>query len=86
MTAISRLVELARDGGYVWAESLASEDKVTKVGFVEPGTCIELCDAHWDLRGRTDIEGRKNSDPAVLKPVKLSCVKSGGPTSGQPPP
>jgi hypothetical protein len=76
-TSISRLVELARDGGYVWAESLVSEDKAAKVGFVEPGTCIELRDdAHWNLRGRTDIKDRQNGDPAVLKTIKLSCVKS----------
>lgn len=74
-TAMSRLVELARDGGYVWAESLVSEDKAAKVGCVEPGTGIELCDALWDLRGRTDVENRQNGDPAVLKTVKLSCVK-----------
>jgi hypothetical protein len=33
-------------------------------------------DARWDLRERTDIEDRQNGDPAVLKIVKLSCVKS----------
>jgi hypothetical protein len=74
-TAISRLVELARDGGYVWAESLVSEGKAAKVGFVKSGTEIELRGARWDLCGRTDVADRQDGDPAVLKTVKLSRVK-----------
>ncbi len=70
-TAISRLVELARDGGYVWAENRISTDKAAKVGFVEPGTEIELRSARWDLRSRTDVANRQDGDPAVLKTVKL---------------
>jgi hypothetical protein len=31
-TAISRLVELANDGGFVWTESFVSEDKAAKAG------------------------------------------------------
>src|SRR3712207_5768905 len=34
-TAISRLVELAKDGGFVWTESFVSEDKAAKAGYVE---------------------------------------------------
>lgn len=75
-TAISRLVELARDSGYVWAESLVSEDKTAKVGFVEPGSEIERCDARWHLRGRTDVPKRRDGAPALLKTVKLSRVRS----------
>lgn len=74
-TAISRLVELAGDGGYVWAESFVSGDKTAKAGYVEPGTPIELRDARWDLRGRDEPE-RQNGDPAVLKTVKLTKVKT----------
>ena len=74
-TAVARLVELATDGGYVWTESFISEGKVAKVGCVEPQTDVELCDATWDLRGRSDVLGRKSSDPAVLKTVKLSKAK-----------
>jgi hypothetical protein len=78
-TAISRLVELARDGGYVWTESFVSEDKTTKAGYVEPETEIVLRDARWDLRGQDvigDATGRVDGHPAVLKTVKLSRVKS----------
>src|SRR5215208_737652 len=73
-TAISRLVELARDGGYVWAESFVSEDKTAKTGYVRPGTEIALRDARWKLRGQ-DIRERQNGDPAVLKTVKLTKVR-----------
>ncbi|PLS82914.1 MAG: hypothetical protein CYG60_23310, partial [Actinobacteria bacterium] len=65
-TAISRLVELAKDGGYVWTESFVSEDKTAKAGYVKPGTRIELRDVRWGLRGR-DEPKRKDGDPAVLK-------------------
>jgi hypothetical protein len=71
-TAISRLVELARDGGYVWAESFVSKDKAAKVGFVEPGTEIECRDACWYLRGSSDVPDRRDDYPAVLKTLKLS--------------
>lgn len=74
-TAISRLAELARDGGYVWAESLVSKDKAAKVGYVEPGTGIELRDARWDLRGRTNVADRRNGHPAVLKTVRISRAR-----------
>lgn len=74
-TAISRLVELAKDGGFVWTESFVSEDKAAKAGYVEPGTAIKLHDARWDLRGRDDEPKRKDGDPAVLKTVKLTKVK-----------
>jgi hypothetical protein len=74
-TAISRLVELASDGGYVWTESFVSEGKTAKAGYVEPGTTIELRDAQWYLRGR-DVPKRKDGDPAVLKTVKLTRVKA----------
>jgi hypothetical protein len=74
-TAISRLVELARGGGYVWTESFVSEDKTAKAGYVKPGTRIERRDARWDLRGR-DEPKRKDGDPAVLKTVKLTRVKT----------
>jgi hypothetical protein len=73
-TAVSRLVELEKDGGYVWTESFVSEDKAAKAGCVEPGTNIELRDARWDLRGR-DEPKRKDGDPAVPKTVKLTRVK-----------
>lgn len=59
-----------------WAESFVSEDKAAKVGCVEPGTKIELCDASWYLRGRTDVASRQDDDPAVLKTVRLSRVRS----------
>jgi hypothetical protein len=75
-TAISRLVELARDGGHVWAESFVSEDKSAKVGCVEPGTEIVLRDARWYLRGQNDVADRQDGYPAVLKTVKLSKVRS----------
>lgn len=74
-TAISRLVELARDGGYVWTESLVSENMTAKVGVVEPGSKIDLRDARWDLRGRTDVANRRDGDPAVLKTLKLKHVR-----------
>jgi hypothetical protein len=74
-TAISRLVELAREGGYVWTESFVSEDKTAKAGRVEPGTTIELRDARWNLRGQ-DVPKRQDGDPAVLKTVKLTKVKT----------
>jgi hypothetical protein len=73
-TAIARLVELARDGGYVWAESFVSEDRIAKIGYVEPGK-IKLCDAQWDLRGQSGIADRWDGHPAVLKTVKLSRVQ-----------
>jgi hypothetical protein len=73
-TAISRLVELARDGGYVWAESFVSDDKTAKAGRVEPGTTIELRDARWNFRGQ-DIPKRRDVDPVVLKTVTLTKVK-----------
>ena len=75
-TAISRLVELTRDGGYVWAESFVSEDKSAKRGRVEPGTEIVLRDARWYLRGQNDVAKRQDGYPAVLKTVKLSNVRS----------
>ena len=75
-TAISRLVELARDGGHVWAESFVSEDKSAKVGCVEPGTEIVLRDARWYLRGQNDVADRQDGYPVVLKTVKLSKVRS----------
>lgn len=74
-TAVARLVELAADGGYVRTESFVSEGKVAKVGYVEPQTEVELCDATWDLRGRSDVLDRQSGDPAFLKSVKLSKVK-----------
>lgn len=73
-TAISRLVELARDGGYVWTVSFVSEDKTAKTGYVEPQTEIVLRDARWDLRGQ-DVTSRVDGDPAVLKTINLSGVK-----------
>ncbi len=74
-TAVSRLAELAASGGYVWAESFVSDDKAAKVGFVKPGTEVVLRDARWKLRGQ-DVSGRSDGDPAVLKSVKLTRVRS----------
>jgi hypothetical protein len=59
----------------VWTESFVSEDKTSKAGYVDPETEIVLRDARWDLRGQ-DVTGRVDGDPAVLKTVKLSQVKS----------
>lgn len=66
-TAMRRLKELGERGGYVWAQSLVSNN--AKVGVVESGTEIELCEAEWR---EPDEQGhRKAGDQAVLKTLKL---------------
>jgi hypothetical protein len=75
-TAMRYFRALRDNGGYIWAEHFLAADGAAKVGYVEPGTKIKLCDVRWDLRGRPDFEDkRKNGDPAKLKTLKLSQVK-----------
>ncbi len=84
--AMNCLRNLSESGGYVWAESFVSDDGAAKIGFIEPGTKIQLTtdpqvaiDARWDLRGRQeDFPRRSNGNPAVLKTLKFSPTKSVG--------
>lgn len=74
-TAMKYLREMEENGGYVWAESFVSDNGAAKVGKVEPGTTIELREARWNLRGRTDHDDRRDGDPAVLKTLKLASPR-----------
>lgn len=71
-TAMRYLQDMANNGGYIWAESFVSNNGAAKVGKVEPGTPIELREARWKLRGRTDHDNRRDGDTAVLKTLQLS--------------
>ncbi len=74
--AIERLVELAEDGGYVWAETRI--DQNVKVGMVRPGTEIELYSAIWTLPNDHRYHGRGGSE-AILKTVRLDRVREVAP-------
>ena len=63
--AIGAFVELARDGGYVWAEYHGGSDAT--IGFVGPGSRITFEETDW----LPERPGR----PAVLKVLALSKVR-----------
>jgi hypothetical protein len=65
--------ELARDGGYVWAQSRISD--VVKVGKVEPQE-VEWFHARWlEREDLPDEYKRKGGKDALLKVLSLSKVK-----------
>lgn len=63
--AMRALVELARDGGYVWAEYRTT--RVAQIGFIPPNSTIELEESEWVRHhpGRT----------AILKTLPLQKVR-----------
>ncbi len=74
--AIERLVELAENGGYVWAETRI--DQRVKVGVVRPGTQIELYSAIWTLPNDHRYHGRGGSE-AILKTLRLDRIREVAP-------
>jgi hypothetical protein len=74
--AIERLVELAENGGYVWAETRI--DQNVKVGVVRPGTQIELYSAIWTLPNDHRYHGRGGSE-AILKTLRLDRIREVAP-------
>jgi len=80
--AIKCLLELAKDGGYVWAESRI--DKNAKIGFVEPGTKIKLYEnARWsdnpEKIARLKTLQLKKEKVKHVKPYELIPIKASRP-------
>ena len=67
-TAIRRFVEFAQEGGYVWSQYRTRQE--AKVGFVDPGTRIEITNATWDHHQPGRI--------AKLKTLRLRRAKTIG--------
>ena len=66
-SAVRCLKELGDRGGYVWTQSLVSDN--IKIGIVRSGTDIELCEAEWQVPD--GHEQRRTGDRAVLKTLLL---------------
>lgn len=66
--ALRRLHKLAKNGGYVFATYRGNAGG--KVGFVEPGSVVELFRGAW--RGKNHLHDRE----AVLKSLKLTQVRN----------
>ncbi len=71
-SAIKTLVELAENGGYVWADS--RDQTNAKVGIVKRGTEIQLASATYTKPSDPRYEGREGTE-AILKTLQLDRVK-----------
>jgi hypothetical protein len=70
--AIKTLVELAANGGYVWADSRGQTN--AKVGLVKPRTEVQLASATYTKPSDPRYEGREGTE-AVLKTLQLDRGK-----------
>lgn len=64
---IRAIVDLAKEGGYVWADYRTCEE--AKVGWVQPSSTIEIKDGTW--RQESKYPGRK----AKLKTLRITKVQ-----------
>lgn len=69
-------MELAENGGYVWAESRLQAK--AKVGVVQPRTKLQIASAVWTQPNDPRYQGREGAE-AILKTVRLDRVKEIGP-------
>src|SRR5205807_10406112 len=53
---MKRFVELARLGGYVWADFRSGVTRFAKVGRVVPGTRVRLVNARWTDTGTPQVQ------------------------------
>jgi len=67
-SALKRLLELARDGGYVFATYRGKSGG--KIGYVTPGTSVEL------FRGTWGNKNKRKGREATLKALQLSQVRN----------
>lgn len=67
-SALQRLLDLARDGGYVFATYRGKAGG--KVGYVNPGSSVELFHGSWGDKNK--LQGRE----ATLKAVRLSQART----------
>jgi hypothetical protein len=70
--AIGRLVELAENGGYVWAESRSQAE--AKIGVVPPNTEVQLYSATYTEQHDPRYKDREGAE-AILKTLQLDRVK-----------
>ncbi len=71
---IERFLGLARDGGYVWAESYV-HPRLAKIGVVKPNSTVEPFEAEWletDLRVLESRFSARAGKAAMLKSLLLT--------------
>jgi len=59
---MKRFVELARLGGYVWADFRSGVTRFAKVGRVVPGTRVRLVNARWTDTGTPQVQAESRND------------------------
>jgi hypothetical protein len=68
---LKRLIKIGKEGGYIFADYRGKDE--CKVGFVEPGTKVELFDAKWrGKNGKLGLETKLK----VLQLSKFKCLSA----------